>query len=91
MTITHDNRSPEGDLDSVYARVLAAVAPGSEEPLDYSVLSVGVTTLALLLCVELIRHRLDHAAQHRPFFKTVLEQVYSECKLLSYDRGRFVT
>lgn len=50
------------------------------EPLDYSVLSVGVMTLGLILFVEVIRHQFDHAAKGRPFFKTVLEGVYSECK-----------
>ena len=52
----------------------------SYEPLDYSVLSVGVMTLGLILFVEVSRHTLDHAAHHKPFFKTVLEMVYSECK-----------
>lgn len=51
-----------------------------EEPLDYSVLSVGVMTLGLILCVEVLRHRLDHLAEYKPFFKCVLEATYSECK-----------
>jgi hypothetical protein len=34
------------------ARYLAAADGATEEPLDYTVLSVGVTTLALLLCGE---------------------------------------
>lgn len=49
-------------------------------PLDYTVLSVAVITLGLILVVELIRHRFDIAATGRPFFKTVLEGVYRECK-----------
>ena len=54
--------------------------PGGDEPVrvDYSVLSVGVMTLGLILVVEVLRHRLDHAAVGRPFFKAVLEGVYSE-------------
>lgn len=48
-------------------------------PLDYSVLSVGVLTLGLILFVEVCRHALDHSARHRPFFKAVLEMLYSEC------------
>lgn len=56
-----------------------ADAYGDEEPLDYSVLSVAVMTLGLILFVEVIRHRLDHIAEHRPFFKTVLDATYSEC------------
>lgn len=51
-----------------------------EEPLDYTVLSVGVMTLGLILFVEFMRHWLDRKAEHRPFFKTVLETTYSECK-----------
>lgn len=47
---------------------------------DYSVLSVGVMTLGLILLVEVLRHRIDHAAMGKPFFKSVLEGVYSECK-----------
>lgn len=52
-----------------------------EENLDYSVLSVGVLTLALLLFVEVLRHKLDGEAACRPFFKVVLEATYSECTL----------
>jgi hypothetical protein len=48
--------------------------------IDYSVLSVGVMTLGLIMVVELFRHRLDSSANGRPFFKAVLEGVYTECK-----------
>lgn len=48
-------------------------------PLDYTVLSVGVLTLGLILFVEGCRHLLDHAAHGQPFFKAVLEMCYSEC------------
>ena len=48
--------------------------------LDYSVLAVAVATLGLVLLVEVVRHPLDHRATGRPFFKTVLEGVYRECK-----------
>ena len=56
------------------------LAEAAAIPLDYTVLSVAVITLGLILVVELIRHRLDVAATGRPFFKTVLEGVYRECK-----------
>ena len=72
-TLFHDGNSQEEST----TRFLAG--GGNEEPLDYSVVSVGVMTLGLLLLVEVIRHRLDHSAMGRPFFKTVLEGVYSEC------------
>jgi hypothetical protein len=58
-------------------------AKQTHEPVDYSVLCVGVMTLGLILCVEVIRHRLDHEAAHRPFFKVVLEVTYSECEYRS--------
>jgi len=48
--------------------------------IDYNVLSVAALTLALIMVVEIIRHRLDHAAHHRPFFQAVLENIYAECK-----------
>ena len=48
--------------------------------IDYTVLSVAVLTLGLILLVELARHKIDHMAHGRPFFKTVLEGVNSECK-----------
>ena len=64
-------------------RYLAGGNYGKEEDsIDYSVLAVGVSTLAMLLLVELIRHRLDHAAKGRPFFKRVLDGVYSELSIL---------
>lgn len=59
------------------------LAGGDVSKLDYSVISVGVTTLGLILAVELVRHKLDLKAIGRPFFKTVLEGVYRECKFPS--------
>jgi len=50
--------------------------------LDYSVLSVGVMTLGLILVVEVMRHRLDHAAEGRPYFTAVLENIYAELTTL---------
>jgi hypothetical protein len=61
-----------------YDRLLAG--EDGDPHVDYSVLSVGVMTLGLILVVEVLRHRIDHAALGRPFFKAVLEGVYSECK-----------
>ena len=46
--------------------------------IDYSVLSVGVMTLGLILIVEVARHKLDHHVEHSAFYKAVLEGVYSE-------------
>ena len=50
------------------------------EPVNYTVVSVGIMTLGLIVVVELIRHQLDQVALKRPFYKTVLQGVYSECK-----------
>ncbi|GAX22530.1 hypothetical protein FisN_14Hh152 [Fistulifera solaris] len=49
---------------------------------DYSVLSVGVMTLGLIMIVEVVRHKIDHAAGRRPFPKAVLQGVYSELATL---------
>lgn len=49
---------------------------------DYSVLSVGVMTLGLILIVEVARHKLDHMVHHFTFYKHVVEGVYSECRFL---------
>lgn len=56
------------------------LAGEEESNIDYSVLAVGVMTLGLIMIVEVLRHRLDHAAVGRPFFKAVLLGVYEECK-----------
>lgn len=66
-----------------HQRLLADAGDGKEdEAIDYSVLSIGVQTLGLILFVEIIKHRLDHAAKGRPFFGTVLHSVYSELSTL---------
>jgi len=52
----------------------------SESQVDYSALSVAVMTLGLIMMVEVIRHRVDHAAVGRPFFQSVLETLYMERK-----------
>lgn len=49
------------------------------DTIDYTVLSVAVATLGLILVVEVVRHKLDHLAQGRPFYQTVLASVNSEC------------
>lgn len=48
--------------------------------MDYSVLSVAVMTLGLIMVVEVFLHNLDHAAHGRPYFTAVLENIYSERK-----------
>ena len=65
----------------------AAGESDAKDELDYSTLSVAVTTLVLILLVELIRHKLEVNAVGRPFFNTVLEGVYRECKYRSLYAG----
>ena len=67
--------------EAVYRYLADEKSKGYEEDprIDYSVLSVGVMTLGLILVVEVARHKIDHLASGRPFFQTVLEGVYSEC------------
>ena len=48
--------------------------------IDYNVLSVATMTLALIMMVEVFRHKLDHMAHDRPFFHAVLENIYAECE-----------
>lgn len=56
----------------------------SKEPvyLDYSVLSIGILTLGLVLFVEITRHWIDHHAHGKPFFNAVLLMLYSELATL---------
>jgi hypothetical protein len=61
-------------------RLYRALAGGDDDysRIGYSVLSVTVMTLGLIMMVEVLRHRLDHAAKGKPFFLAVLEGVYTE-------------
>jgi len=59
-------------------RFLAGESPG----LDYSVISVVILTLGIVLVVEVLRHQLDVKASGNPFFKTVLELMYRELTTL---------
>jgi hypothetical protein len=68
-----------GHDGTTWERFLAGPYDGPTR-VDYSVLSVAVMTLGLIMMVEFFRHRLDHAATGRPFFTAVLEGVYAECK-----------
>jgi len=68
-------------IDDEYEILERFLAASGEDPvkIDYNVLSVGAMTLALIMMVETIRHKLDHTARHRPFFHAVLENIYAEC------------
>jgi hypothetical protein len=71
---------PDGYRFFDHNRFLAGEKADEPTRIDYSVLSVAVMTLGLVMMVEVFRHRLDHAAMGRPFFTAVLEGVYAECK-----------
>jgi hypothetical protein len=51
-----------------------------ESGLDYTILRVVVMTLAVVLLLQLMLHKLDSYATRKPLFKAVLEGVYEECK-----------
>ena len=55
---------------------------GAAMVLDYTVLAVVIFTLALILIIEVLRHKLDVWASGNPFFKTVLELMYRELTTL---------
>lgn len=81
------NESPHHDEDfdgyaNVWHRNLAAYAKEKTVGfrMDYSVLSVAVMTLGLIMVVEVFIHRLNHAALGRPYFTAVLENIYNERK-----------
>lgn len=56
-------------------------------PLDYTIFSVVILTLCIVLVVEVLRHQLDVAASGNPFFQTVLELMYRECECVRCDLG----
>lgn len=56
-----------------------------ESEMDYTVLSVAVMTLGMLMVVEVLIHKLDNAARGRPYFTAVLTNIYSERKQTNND------
>jgi hypothetical protein len=46
---------------------------------DYSVLSVTVMTLGLIIMVEFVKHKIDHMAHGKRYFTAVLQTFYAEC------------
>lgn len=78
-----DTGSDKYDYNNYFYDMAARFLAGKGDDLvkiDYNVLSVAAMTLALIMIVEVIRHKLDHAAHHRPFFQAVLENIYAECE-----------
>jgi hypothetical protein len=46
---------------------------------DYSVLSVTVMTLGLIIMVEFVKQKIDHMAHGKRYFTAVLQTFYAEC------------
>ena len=74
----HHEEDPQDDFGVALWHRWLAGASSSNLQMDYSVLSVLVMTLGLIMIVEVLRHKLDHAAKGKPFFTNVLEGVYTE-------------
>ena len=72
---------PAWDLSEAMSVFRAEKGSSAYETIDYTVLSVVVATLGLILFVELIRHKFDKLARGRPFFEELIACVNSECKL----------
>ena len=86
------------------SRIIADAVSSSATKIDYNVLSVAAMTLALIMMVEVVRHKLDHYAattstssqannnsssNNKIFFRAVLEGVYAECTLLIVSSSVF--
>ncbi len=69
----------DGSGSSTVERILGG-GGGGDLVIDYTVLAMAVITMALLLIVAVIRHRIDHLARGKEYFEDVLEAVYHECK-----------
>lgn len=70
------------DVVSLATRFLKKASYEEPDRSDYSIMSVAVMTLGLIMIIELLRHRLDHAAMGKPFFTAVLQGVYAELSTL---------
>ncbi len=76
------------DGSSTIERILAG--GGDDLVIDYTVLAMAVVTMALLLIVAVIRHRIDHLARGKGYFEDVLEAVYHECKFVFFIYIQFM-
>jgi len=65
----------------------------SKDPseLDYSVLSVAVMTLGLIIVLEVGKHYLDQSSKGKPFVTALLDGVYEECAYLCASIALFAT
>ena len=88
LSNSHDYNSTHYDHDFYHPHAIPTIvdrflASAYEEKrsLDYSVISVVIFTLGMILAVEVLRHKLDAAASGNPYFHTVLELMYREREL----------
>ena len=68
------------DFESMSSRGLAS-SSGSDGS-DYTVALVAMVVVALILIVDCLREKLDHAVQHRPLSHQVVERCYRELTTL---------
>ena len=74
------------NLNNVHQEVQRQLGGGGPLVIDYTILSMAIQTLAVLMVVEILRHKVDYAAEHgRPFFGIVLNVVYRECELVFFS------
>ncbi len=64
-------------------RSLAGPGGNDTVEIDYTIFSMAVLTMGLLLVVEIIRYMIDILAEGNAFFETVLRTVYHECMYLN--------
>ena len=69
-----------GFVETMMDFVSRGLKKKEEIEVDYSILAVLVVTLGLVLVVELLRHQLDHFAEHKPLLHAVVQGVNSECE-----------
>ena len=81
--INYFHRRDRDEMDNEYypRNYQRGLAGGGESfSVSYTIFSVAVLTLGLLMITEVILHTLDHYAKERKFFRQVLNTFYRECK-----------
>lgn len=53
---------------------------GEELIVDYTILSMAIVAMSLLMIVEIVRHKIDQIAKGKELFENVLEAAYHERK-----------
>lgn len=87
MNDLHFNMNNTASASPWMMEGLARRLGGGGDPLviDFTILSMVIVALAMLMIVETIRHYVDSLAHKTVFFGQVLEMVYRECTLRIID------